>query len=223
MSTKRNYSGQDQRGRVRGPWNSAENYRLNAVKARFTYQDSSEEPVDNYPFVQANDYELHIFAHDAPIWWEGQFSASGAEGGASSIVGLSTDINCNHAGLGATSIGTYNVASADCYDSVSLVTLTNSVTIAKGFHGRFTVPDGGIQGASLAISGTCKYLGLGSGCQGPMRIGTGLDSGTRSYLSVILLESEYTQAMQDAGDIFTSGNFIVQVCGIFAQVGGIIE
>jgi hypothetical protein len=221
MSTKRNYSTLDRRARVEGPWNASENYRPNAVKARFTYQDSSEEPVDNYPFVQGTEYQLHMFAHDAPIWWEGQFSASGAEGGASTIVGLSTDITCNHSNLGSTAIGTYTVNFADCYDSVSLVTLTNSVTIAKGFHGRFTVPDGGIQGASLAISGTCKYLGLGAGAQGPMRLGTGLESGAQGYLSVILLESEYTQAMRDAGDVFTSGNFTVQVCGIFAEVGGI--
>jgi hypothetical protein len=102
-------------------------------------------------------------------------------------------------------------------------TATNGVPVAGYFLQSFTV-DWGLEDGEGAISPLARasIITKGAVCEGDIETGLTTDF-TRSFLPVFLWEQDYTQAMADAGNTFTTGDGFggtldVKILGIFDNV-----
>ena len=170
--------------------------------------------------VQTDTVHVLDFLQDAPIIWDLSVTFTGLEIEALiTQVGISLGLVLNHtaAELTAQQIVVPDNANQGAYQQITGETVTNGVPVS-GFVGVATIPDVGAAGQAIKGSGSIRAYsqakinyGLCWSSIGEREAGT-----TTPAVNAYLLESDYTQAMKDAGNLVAIGGAAYKIVGLIS-------
>jgi len=162
-------------------------------------------------------WEIFLFTQDVPIW---VFAYSYYPASTQPFVDphpaypeVAMMLNTPAAAQIVTAIN-----NADGYTVVTASTLTNAIDVL-GYYGTVSVLDHGLENAQGVIepqSVQVYMTAAGAVVWGPPAIGV-VGAGPVSYIPILLAESQYTQAMKDAGDVIVVGVDRYQIVGLYME------